>query len=156
MVRLTPFNIIVIASLLFIFAILAWIFFYKKYILIEEEKSPEKSAEDDISITPTGIEAPTFVFFHATWCPHCTSQEMQKTWSELKSILSQNNVLTQEIESKNPEIKKYVIKGYPTLRLYMKGLQNNTLFAEYQGKMNTKDIVEFIKSTLGQQSAPQS
>ena len=85
---------------------------------------------------------PTLALFHATWCPHCVN--MLNDWKQAQNML-QGKVATVSIESKDPEMSKHQIKGFPTLRFFPQGLSNSNNFTEFNGRTpkTAESIVDF-------------
>jgi protein disulfide-isomerase A6 len=98
--------------------------------------------KDEIPSTPVHTPEPTLVFFHATWCPHCTSPQMQQVWREAQEQL-RGKIRTMDIESKNPEISKHQVRGFPTIRFYPHGLVEPTNFVEFKGERTTQNLCKF-------------
>jgi len=70
------------------------------------------------------------MFFFADWCPHC--QKAKPEWQSFKTekegtVVNGYRVHMTEIDcsnGKNPEIKEYQIKGYPTILIKKEGKIN--------------------------------
>lgn len=86
-------------------------------------------------------EGPTFVLFYATWCPHC--ENMMGDWDKAQSFL-QDKIDIRKIESADPEIKNHQIPGFPTLRMFPRGIQNSGEYVDYKGPRKTDSIVSFV------------
>jgi thiol-disulfide isomerase/thioredoxin len=86
-------------------------------------------------------------FFFADWCPHC--QKAKPEWQSVKtekegSTINGYKVKMTEIDcsgGKNPEIKEYQIKGYPTILVKKEG--QVTLFENTPTKDN---LMSFLNS----------
>jgi len=90
---------------------------------------------------PSTIEAPTFVFFYATWCPHC--EHMMGDWEETqKALLGKINI--KSIESANPEMANHKIPGFPTLRMFPRGLSSPEEYVDYKGPRKAQDMIKFV------------
>ena len=81
-------------------------------------------------------------FFYSNGCHHCHA--MMPTWTKLEEILSQGGPVEPiKIEMGEPASQGHDIKGVPTLRLYIKGMDSPE-FIEYKGDRSLEDIVRFI------------
>jgi thiol-disulfide isomerase/thioredoxin len=110
--------------------------------LIEQEP-PTASGLDD--------NQANFMFFYATWCPHCKTA--QQPWHSLKQFIKNSNYKyggkTVSFEEINAETDKgksalYGIKAYPTFKV-----QTSTKLYEMIGKPNVVNFREFLKKALG-------
>ena len=90
-------------------------------------------------------QRPTIVLYHADWCPHCV--RMRPEWQKMAEAL-RGKVVVKEVESKNPEIGKHNIKGFPTIRLYPTGGDD---YIEYKGERTADKLENFAMS--GSESA---
>lgn len=86
-------------------------------------------------------EAPVFVFFYATWCPHC--EQMMDEWRQTEQALL-GKINTKAIESENPEIAKHKFPGFPTLRMFPGGLNHPESFVDYRGPRKADAMIKFV------------
>ena len=93
-----------------------------------EEKNPE-------NIMPDASDAQaTFLFFHAVWCGHCkqfkpifeASAKAAKGKAKFKTVVS-------DVLQQSSHADKFPIRGFPTIIVYVKGEQVDTLVGN-QGK----------------------
>ena len=76
--------------------------------------------------------------FKAEWCPHCVN--FKSTWKELeRENKDKIKFVTYDSEKNSEEIKKFNIKGYPTIIITVK---NKSI--EYIGPRDKLSINEFI------------
>ncbi len=83
------------------------------------------------------------LFFHADWCGHC--QNFKPEWEKTKKMLDDKHISYKEINSENPEIKKYNIRGFPTLMMTNK---NETEGEEYMGPREAKSVCKFAENSI--------
>jgi thiol-disulfide isomerase/thioredoxin len=92
-----------------------------------------------------------FMFFYATWCPHCKTA--QQPWHSLKQFIKNSGYTyggkTVGFEEINAETDKgktalFNIQGYPTFKL-----QTADKLYEMVGKPTTSNFREFLKKALG-------
>ena len=112
----------------------------KKYLKYKEKYLKLKKMEEDTDKkTMVGGSKKTLALFKAEWCGHCKA--FKNTWDNLKDNLeSEVKFVTYDSEVNKEEIKKFQIKGYPTLIL----LSNNKAI-EYVGPRDQNSIKEFIE-----------
>jgi len=116
------------------------------YVTKYRSKNTFKANENDERkntkpVAPVQADAPTFVFFYATWCPHC--EHMMGDWEETqKSLLGKVNV--KAIESANPEMANHKIPGFPTLRMFPRGLSAPNEYIDYKGPRKAQDMIKFV------------
>jgi thiol-disulfide isomerase/thioredoxin len=92
-----------------------------------------------------------FIFFYASWCPHC--KHAQQPWASLKQFIKNSNYRyggkTVSFEEVNAETDKgktalYSINAYPTFKL-----QTSEKLYEMVGKPNLVNFRQFLKKALG-------
>ena len=108
------------------------------------EDNQKKAGDGTVAEAPAddySSGVPTLVFFHATWCPHCT--KMAPEWSEVEKALK-GKIQTFSIESKDSRINGHVLKGFPTIRFFPLGLVDPKNFADYTGERTAPAILDFI------------
>jgi len=87
-----------------------------------------------------GNEKPEIYLFKADWCPHCTG--FKPTWEKLsKNLKSKYNFTTFDADKDGEKIKKWNIKGFPTI---IKKTGNN--MEEYVGPRDEISVREFIEA----------
>jgi len=86
-------------------------------------------------------EPVTLVEFYAPWCGHCKSlvPEYKKVAKQLKGIAKVGAVDMTVHESFG---RQYDIKGFPTIKLFIKGVDKPM---EYSGARTADAIVDFVK-----------
>lgn len=83
------------------------------------------------------------LFFHADWCGHC--QHFKPEWEKAKSMLEEKDISYREINSEDPEIKNYNIRGFPTLMMANK---NETDGQEYMGPREASSVCKFAENEI--------
>ena len=92
-----------------------------------------------------------FMFFYASWCPHCKTA--QQPWHSMKQFVKNSGymyggkkVTFEEINAETDKGKAalYDIKGYPTFKV-----QTSDKLYEMVGKPNVTNFREFLKKALG-------
>ena len=82
-----------------------------------------------------------FVFYHATWCPHCTSTMPE--WTKLESqYKNRSDIELKAIDEATLSTEKKTnlgIKGYPTIVLILDGKQ-----IEYSGARTVEGFDAFL------------
>ena len=81
----------------------------------------------------------TLVLIKADWCGHCKA--FKSTWEQLPANIPNVNFKILDSESNPDEIKKYNIKGYPTIIL-----ETGDKKIEYNGSRTVKDIKQFVEN----------
>lgn len=93
-----------------------------------------------------------FMFFQASWCPHCKSAE--PIWASFKQQLKNNpskygnyDIIFEDIDIDKDKGKTalYSIKSYPTFKV-----ETHKKVYEYVGKPDVKSFDSFLSSVLGQ------
>ncbi|ADO67413.1 putative protein disulfide isomerase [Cafeteria roenbergensis virus] len=82
----------------------------------------------------------TLTFIKAEWCGHC--KNFTPIWDELPKHLNNINFKVLDSDTNKEEIKKYNIKGYPSIFLEV----NNNIIS-YEGGRTIEKIKEFVKKT---------
>ena len=88
---------------------------------------------------------PLMVLFYAPWCSY--SKKFQPEFSKAASILKKDNLILAKLDASNNRkiAKKYEIKGFPTVYLFMEGDQ-----FEYLDARNNTNIVNWMKEKTGE------
>jgi thiol-disulfide isomerase/thioredoxin len=81
------------------------------------------------------------LLLYADWCGHC--KNVKPLWPQLKEKLP---IRVEMIESKDPNMSKYNVKGYPTIRFYKNGLEGE--YVEFNGTRDLNTILNFAKSNM--------
>lgn len=82
--------------------------------------------------------------FCITGCGHCTKMKPQFSEAAKKLAADKTGLLGAVDATVNEALsQKYNIKGFPTLKLFVKGAYT----ADYDGKRTVKDIYEFVKNS---------
>jgi len=80
------------------------------------------------------------ILFKADWCGHC--QAFKPVWNQVQKELKQDNLefVTLDSEKDEKTIKKYDIKGFPTIIL-----ETGDKKIEFQGMRNLEAIQYFLQ-----------
>ena len=87
-----------------------------------------------------------FVMYYATWCGHC-----KNTMPEFDKLMSNppKGVKVMKIDSDDSQYKDLLksqnVQGFPTIRLYPKGLNSN--YVDYNGERTYGGFMNFFKSS---------
>jgi thiol-disulfide isomerase/thioredoxin len=104
----------------------------QQHVAVEEK--PESKSDGSIFL------------FYGDFCGHC--QKMKPEWEKLKSMLPES-IHVYEMESKDPNMAQFGIKGFPTIRLYRGEPSPTGQGIDYTGNRTAADILHFIESNLG-------
>ena len=91
---------------------------------------------------------PAFVMYYADWCGHC-----KRAKPHFNKLMDSNksNVKVMMINSEDKEntelVKSQNIKGFPTIRYYPKGLNEN--FEEYNGERTFDSMLNYVNKVSG-------
>ena len=91
-------------------------------------------------------DAPRFVLYYASWCPHCKAVEPEFTsWASNGTVdVNGKKVKVEKIEEKSiSDEMKEKVKGYPTFILH-KGGQD----IEFSGSRDTSGWMAFLKENI--------
>jgi thiol-disulfide isomerase/thioredoxin len=125
------------------------------YIYVTKYRSKSNTADADDVIEPVAgpgrdprrpaplspDDSPTFVLFHATWCPHC--KHMMGDWAETENVLK-GKINMKMIESAEPEMAKHKVGGFPTIRMFPRGLNNPDEYVDYTGPRTADGMIKFV------------
>jgi thiol-disulfide isomerase/thioredoxin len=118
---------------------LVYVLFFKKDKKEELDKMDNKRQQPRPQPpSQQGDAAPTLVLFHAEWCPHC--KDMMGDWDIVEKQLA-GKVRVLKFESKEQDMAKHGVKGFPTIRFYAQGLGTN--FTEYNGPRTADNLIKF-------------
>lgn len=93
---------------------------------------------------PGGNEgSPSLVLFWMEGCGHC--KNMMQAWGEVKRITA-GKVNLVEMESKHPDVAKFGITGFPTIRLYPGGFGPQARFVSYSGDRSVQSFMKFLET----------
>jgi thiol-disulfide isomerase/thioredoxin len=133
-----------VAAVAVLGGVVVYLYFYRK-----GSKNSYTPPVQEVKVTPPPTTQPSpsskkgdLVLFYADWCPHC--HHMMNDWLRSKQLLDQDskmNVIS--IESKDPELSKHSVPGFPCIRFFPSGLSNVENFVEYKGPRTTESIVDF-------------
>lgn len=155
MVRVTNTNLYLTGIILVLLLVIGYMYFYLRQNKTEQynEKEtpkvqPQESVDTKLPEEPSReglpqhmINKPCMTMFHADWCPHC--KHLLPEWETVKKSVAGRHLLA-DIESKNPMMKNFNLKGYPTIRYFPQGLNNPSVFVEYSGDRTAADILKFL------------
>jgi thiol-disulfide isomerase/thioredoxin len=96
-------------------------------------------------LSPEMAKQPCLVMFHAEWCGHC--KHLAPEWEKVKQAVGDKHLIV-DIESKNPLMKNFTLKGFPTIRYFPDGLGNTNKFDEYQGDRTAETILQFLSAQV--------
>lgn len=96
-------------------------------------------------LSPEMAKQPCLVMFHAEWCGHC--KHLAPEWEKVKQAVGDKHLIV-DIESKNPLMKNFTLKGFPTIRYFPEGLGNSNKFDEYQGDRTAETILQFLSAQI--------
>lgn len=81
----------------------------------------------------------TLTLIKADWCGHCKA--FKNIWDDLPTHISDINFKLLDSENNKDEIKKYNIKGYPSIFL-----EEGNKQIEYDGSRDVKSIKNFVEN----------
>jgi thiol-disulfide isomerase/thioredoxin len=88
------------------------------------------------------------VMYYANWCGHCkrTKPEFQQLIDSYKGKIKVLMIDCEEPENK-ALVKSQKINGFPTIRFYPSGLNDN--YEEYTGGRTYSDFIEYLNGVSG-------
>lgn len=103
----------------------------------------------------------TFVNFYADWCPHC--RNFVPTWGEFEQSINSGNVEVKDADGNKANLRVLKIncvdfeetcqhqrvQGFPTIRMYRRGVQDKGNFVEYSGPRRTEGLKQFVNAEVG-------
>ena len=92
-------------------------------------------------------EPPILVLFKADWCHHC--QALAPGWAEVEKAVAGKHAVKQ-VDSKDPEMAKHQVRGFPCIRYFPHGLKISGTFVEYTGERTPQGILTFLSNPAGQ------
>ncbi len=110
-------------------------------------KSQSNIDTNDSQIS-NGGKIPVLVKFYLNGCPPCKA--LAPEWEKLEKELEGLPIKLISLEyNENPELmKKLGIQGFPTIRLYKNGLEDQNVFVEHTGQRHAENLIEFVKENL--------
>jgi thioredoxin-like negative regulator of GroEL len=102
----------------------------------------DQTSEDDSSFIQSD-SAPVFVFFFVNWCGYCkqTKPEVEKLGNQYHGV----DIKHIDCE-KSPEMaQKHDVKGFPTMKLFPKGINNTDGVVDYNGPRKVGHMKKFIQ-----------
>ena len=131
-----------------------WWTYKRKNTDDSKEKKQEREKENlDGGTQPSPENAPVFVMFHATWCGHCVKALPE--WDKFASLM-QGKLMTKKIESAEPAIAQFQLSGFPTIRLFPRGLGDQASAIDYTGPRTAQGLMDFVNSIFGPPPGPQN
>lgn len=107
-------------------------------ITINDKKQAQQEVQKLNSVYKKGI---WFIWYYADWCGHCKS--MEQDWNTfIKKVPKEFNVAKVESNFIPKLSYKPQVQGFPTLRLYDKGVERY----DYEGERNSDKFVEFLNN----------
>tara|TARA_Y100000739_G_C20429951_1_gene382932 strand:+ start:143 stop:523 length:381 start_codon:yes stop_codon:yes gene_type:complete len=84
------------------------------------------------------------VNFYAPWCGHCKA--FAPTYKEASSMNNNKNIIFSSINAseRQAELKKYEIKGFPTVKVF-KCIKNQNKVFEYDGPRDSRTLLDFCE-----------
>jgi thiol-disulfide isomerase/thioredoxin len=83
-----------------------------------------------------------FVWFHATWCGHCTA--MKDDFDQAAEVVQNVSFIKVDAEQHKPLIQFYNVVGFPTLKLFMDGDQ----IVEYEERRNASSFINWLRQQV--------
>ncbi|HMP28163.1 MAG TPA: protein disulfide isomerase family protein [Saprospiraceae bacterium] len=113
----------------------------------EPQPTPQPPAgkAQEGGLSPEMSSLPCLVMFHADWCGHC--KHLAPEWEKVKQAVGDKHLIV-DIESKNPLMRNFTLKGFPTIRYFPEGLGNANKFEEYQGDRTADTILKFLSAQM--------
>ena len=110
--------------------------------------APSAHASAQASAAPEGPpEPPILVLFKADWCHHCKA--LAPGWAEVEKAVAGKHAVKQ-VDSKDPEMAKHQVRGFPCIRYFPHGLKMAGTFVEYTGERTPQGILTFLSNPAGQ------
>lgn len=90
---------------------------------------------------------PQFVIFKAEWCGHC-----KNTMPEIEKLKQENipnvEIVVIDSDEKPDLIKECGVKGFPTIRMYPKGLSNKDNYEDFDGERSVQGFKTFLERLM--------
>ena len=113
-----------------------------KYIKYKNKYIKEKNNYIKEENMHGGTSKTNLIYFGASWCGHCKA--FSPVWDKIMSTKNSNvSYVKYDADLHKDMMKKYDIKGFPTLMLEDSSLKKNKL-VEYVGNRSYEGIQEFI------------
>lgn len=89
----------------------------------------------------------TLALFHADWCGHC--KRLMPEFNRFESSY-QGPINVKKInEGENKELaQQHGIQGYPTIRYYPNGMNDNKNFRDYEGPRTAQGLNSFVSGVV--------
>jgi thiol-disulfide isomerase/thioredoxin len=138
-----------------VISLIVVVVFIGSYYLITGKPPGAKLIEQDIPITQNGMDESTakFMFFYATWCPHCKTADT--AWRSFKELHKNSDItfggrkiIFEEINSDANKGKTslYGIKAYPTFKV-----ETEKNLYQMSAIPSVENFQTFLTSALGDQ-----
>ena len=101
---------------------------------------------DDVDTT-SRMDVPTLVMFKAEWCGHC--QQAKPAFQKVMNMKRSNpnmKIIMVDADERKDIVSQHGVQGFPTIRLYPRGMRNRDNMIEHEGGRTTEEIVEFLNS----------
>ena len=86
----------------------------------------------------------TLVLFYTNWCGYC--QMFKPHYNKLKKIYKGSvKILDIDCDKNKRIVNKHNIEGYPTVRLYLNGINDHKNFKDFNKERSIKGLISFLK-----------
>lgn len=86
---------------------------------------------------------PVFLMIWSNGCGHC--ERIKPEWSKAREMLK-DKIKLADYESSSGNV--FDVQGYPTLRLYLRGLGSPQDFIEYSGDRSVQSFIDFVRKNV--------
>lgn len=141
--------VVILVSIAGLLAAIAYV--YKTYVV--PKLNPSYTANKEFINKDSQENFATMQMFSADWCPHCKAAKPH--YNEFKEKYNGKVIggytvkittvnCTKETAEVQKLVKKYDVKGYPTVNMIKDGKTY-----KYDAKVSTQGLEQFLKSVLG-------
>lgn len=162
-----PYRLTILIVILVIVFLYGAYFAYKQY----GKAAIENNKFNDVANADQNDKSAEILFFYTTWCPHCTKAKPE--WE--KFVAAYDNKLfngykincrsidcdtdavidnsasttgyTSDIKM-SALVDKYDVKGYPTIKMDIKGTGSDDVIIEFDSKVSFNGLEKFINGVL--------